>query len=39
MIDLILLCAVGAAFVGGFKCGNAFSSFGAMWAAVKAKLP
>lgn len=39
MIDLILFGAIGAAFVGGFKCGNAFASFGAMWAALKAKLP
>lgn len=39
MVDLILLAAIGAAFVGGFKCGNKFATFADMWGAVKKKLP
>lgn len=39
MVDLILFAAIGAAFYGGFKCGNKFASLGALWAAVKAKMP
>jgi len=39
MVDLILIAAIGGAFYGGFKAGNAFKSLGDMWAAAKSKLP
>lgn len=38
MIDLILICVIGAAFIGGFKAGNRFKTFREMLEAGIEKL-
>lgn len=36
MVDLIIITMLGAAFYGGFKCGNKFASVRAVAAAARA---